>query len=84
MKLLNKCKDYKILESKLDADTLNKIDKVLVHFENYVEKNDDGVKDIIGEYFGIYGNAYIIDWYEGLMSTEEFLEEMKNYKIAEV
>ena len=84
MKILNKCKDYKILESKLDADTLNKIDKVLVHFEDYVDKNDDGNIDIIGKYCGIYGNGYLIDWYEGLMTTDEFLEEMKDYSIADV
>ena len=50
MKLLDKCKDYKILENKLDADTLNKIDKVLVHFENYVEKkagNSPALYDVL-------------------------------------
>lgn len=84
MKILNNCKDYKILEKELDAETLNKIDKVLIHYEDYITKNDDGVKDIIGEYYGIYGNGYVIDWYEGLMSTEEFLQELKEgYQIAD-
>lgn len=24
-----------------------------------------------------YGNGYVIDWYEGIMSTEEFIDEIK-------
>jgi len=85
MKTLNKCKDYRILESNFDLKTLEQIDKILVHYDNYINENDDGIKDIIGEYIGIYGNGYIIDWYEGLMSTEEFLKELKEgYRIAEV
>ena len=36
---------------------------------------DDGEKDTISEYESKYGNYNIIDWYEGLKSTESFLEE---------
>lgn len=78
MDIIKTCVDYEILKSKLDIDTLNKIDKVLKHYENYIKKNDDGIKDIIGEYYDIYGNGFVVDWYEGLMSTEEFIEELEN------
>lgn len=78
MDIIKTCVDYKILKSKLDIDTLKKIDRVLEHYDNYIMKNDDGMKDIIGEYYDIYGNGYVVDWYEGLMSTEEFIEELEN------
>ena len=54
---------------------LQHLNNVIKKFNNYVSKFDDGEKDIISEYEGKYGNYNIIDWYEGLKSTESFLEE---------
>ena len=79
MKILNTCKDYKELKNNLDLKTLNKIDKILTHFENYMNKNwnreDINVYD---NYYNIYGNGYVIDWFEGLIDTKEFIDIIKN------
>lgn len=69
------CKDYLLLKKTLSDDDLIEINNVIKKFNNYVSKFDDGEKDIISEYEGKYGNYNIIDWYEGLKSTESFLEE---------
>ena len=52
-----------------------RINNVIKDFSFYENKYDDGVKDIIGEYEGKYGNYNIIEWYEGLKSTKSFLED---------
>ena len=77
MNILETCVDYKILKDNLTAQQLENIDKVLKHFQAYEEKYDDGETDIIGDYRRLYGNDCIIDWFEGLMSTEDFIEEIK-------
>lgn len=77
MSILETCVDYKILKDNLTAQQLESIDRVLKHFQAYEEKYDDGEIDIIGDYIRLYGNGYIIDWFEGLMSTQDFLEEIK-------
>lgn len=69
------CKDYLLLKNTLSDDDLIEINNVIKKFNNYVSKFDVGEKDIISEYEGKYGNYNIIDWYEGLKSTESFLEE---------
>lgn len=69
------CKDYLLLKNTLSDDDLIEINNVIKKFNNYVSKFDDGEKDIISEYEGKYENYNIIDWYEGLKSTESFLEE---------
>lgn len=50
---------------------LKNINKKLSDSDNFF----DGEKDTISEYESKYGNYNIIDWYEGLKSTESFLEE---------
>lgn len=77
MSILETCVDYKILKDNLTAQQLESIDKILKHFQAYQVKYDDGEIDIIGDYMRLYGNDYIIDWFEGLMSTQDFLEEIK-------
>ena len=77
MSILETCVDYKILKDNLTAQQLESIDKILKHFQAYQVKYDDGNIDIIGDYMRLYGNDYIIDWFEGLMSTEDFIEEIK-------
>lgn len=77
MSILETCVDYKILKDNLTTQQLESIDKILKHFQAYQVKYDDGNIDIIGDYMRLYGNDYIIDWFEGLMSTEDFIEEIK-------
>lgn len=89
MKILDKCYEYKLLENKLNKKVLNKIDKVLIHYENYLRKEykkDINFNNDITLYYHKYWNGYVIDWYEGLMSTEELIEEINysNYKVSEV
>ena len=77
------CKDYLLLKNTLSDHDLIEINNVIKEFNNYVSKFDDGEKDIISEYEGKYGNYNIIDWYEGLKSTELFLEEFMLSKGAD-
>ena len=75
---IKSCKDYETLKENLKLAQLEFIENKINHYENYKLKNDDGKKDIIGEYISLYGTGiYTIDWYEGLMDTDEFIEEMK-------
>lgn len=69
------CKDYLLLKNTLSDDDLIEINNVIKEFNNYVSKFDDEEKNTISEYEDKYGNYNIIDWYEGLKSTESFLEE---------
>lgn len=77
MSYLESCLDYEILKKELDSKILQKLEQILNNYEDYISKNDDGYKDIIGEYCSFYGNDYVIDWYEGLIDTKEFLEHIK-------
>ena len=77
MSVLETCVDYKILKDNLTAQQLENIDKVLKHFQAYAEKYDDGEIDIIEDYTRLYGNGYVLNWYEGLMTTEDFIAEIK-------
>lgn len=74
------CIDYKILTEYLNQKELEKIDEVLYSFCQYQSKYDDGEKDIIGEYISQYGNSNIIEWYEGLKSTNSFIEDFILYE----
>ena len=80
---LKNCKDYHILKAELTNEQLDMIDKVIKHYIAYAEKYDDGKIDIIGNYTRLYGNDYVLNWYEGLMATEEFIAEVKNGNINE-
>lgn len=72
---IKNCKDYSLLKDTLSDNELIEINSVIKEFDDYVSNFDDGEKDIISEYESKYGNYNIIDWYEGLKSTESFLEE---------
>lgn len=85
MKELTCCVDFGILKEHFDENTLKKIDKILTHFVEYSIENDDGEKDIIGEYTSRFGYGYVIDWYEGMITTEEFIGILKEgYLLGEV
>ncbi len=73
-KILTSCIDYQVLKENLSEEKLKKIEKCLESFQYYESIYDDGDIDIIGDYERNYGNGYIIDWYEGLMETDEFIE----------
>ena len=74
---LESCKDYSILKGKLNKSQLSYINNVINNYIEYLYEYDDGNinTDIIGEYCNKYGNELIIDWYEGLITTDEFLED---------
>lgn len=72
---VSQCKDYSKLKDLLTDNELSEIDQILYDFNQYQVKYDDGEKDIISEYEQKYGNANVIDWYEGIKDTESFLDD---------
>lgn len=75
---IEECVDYPTLKASFTKEELVEINNVIKDFESYVNKYDDGIKDIITEYEMRYGNDNIIEWYEGLKSTKSFIE---NYNL---
>lgn len=71
------CIDYEVLENNLSNEDLLKLESVLIHFNNYQNKYDNGEIDIISNYIEKFGNSNIIEWYEGLKSTKSFIEDYK-------
>ena len=85
MQFLDSCIDFDMLKKEFDEKTLFDIDKVIAHFVLYQLDNDNGEKDIISEYTSKFGNEYIIDWFEGIINTNEFIKILKEgYIISEV
>ena len=76
LNILKNTKDYEYLKSKLTKEDLINMEKVLEDFIYYQSLYDDGNIDIIGEYQSKYGNDYIIDWYEGLLDTDDFIKTL--------
>lgn len=82
--IIEKCKDYETLKNNLSTKQLEELDKILEHYEDYKSKcyNENLIKNEdyefdIEDYTRIYGNGYIVDWFEGLWGTQEFLEEIR-------
>ena len=75
LRYIESCRDYNTIKENLTNEDIIRINNVIKDFSFYENKYDDGVKDIIGEYEGKYGNYNIIEWYEGLKSTKSFLED---------
>ena len=73
--ILESCRDYEILKKELTTVQLTYINNTLVEYSNYINKNNDGKIDTIDYYTKKYGNANIIDWFEGLKDTREFIED---------
>ena len=80
MKIINKCKDYEILKENLNEDTLKEIDEVLIQYEDWKTKGDEDYT----HFEDYYGNGNTIEWYEGLMETEEFIKEIRYIKEEEM
>lgn len=68
-KILRECKDYNILLDNLTYNQMKNIENVLEH---YLDAFTD-----INEYIFSYGNADIINWYEGILSTKDFIKDYK-------
>ena len=75
---LESCVDYYILKENLSEKQLEMMNNIIEHYLWYLKEFDDGVCDIIGDYKNEYGNYLVIDWYEGLIGTQEFLEEVED------
>lgn len=69
---------YDVLKVRLPKEILEYIDKVLLDYQQYSAKYDDGVKDIIGEYCDKYGNYEIIAWEHEMVSTDELIHYLEN------
>lgn len=73
-KYLKKCKDFSKLYENFNEDDLKKMDNVIKCYELYIEKSLNK-KIIKKEYLDSYGNDDLINWYEGLMNTEDFIND---------
>lgn len=82
-KILSNCKDFQILQENLSEDILQEIENQLEHYENYQCLYDDEKEDIIEEYKKNYGANNVINWYEGVMPTDYFIESL-NYSSEKV
>ena len=74
---LKQCVDFKILKENLSQTELEIIEKQLEDYKFYQQIYDDGEIDIIGEYTCKYGNNNLIDWLEGVKSTEDFIDDLR-------
>lgn len=77
---LKDCKDFEILKEHFTEKEINIMQREINNYLSYLENNDDDISDVIENYTREYGNRYLIDWYEGLISTEEFINEVKGGK----
>lgn len=72
LELLICCKDYNQLSNALSFECLKYIENKLEHYVQYLDNHDD-----INAYKEEYGNQGIVDWYEGLMNTKDFIDQFK-------
>ena len=72
MKVLYECRDFGILRNKFSNDILEKIDDVLNEYEN-------GKINMKDEYTNVFLKECVIDWYESLISTKDFIEELEDF-----
>lgn len=69
---LEQCIDYNILQQRLTKEQINEVSRVIKHYNQYLNEHDN-----IEEYKQLFGYGYVINWYEGLSSTEDFIKEVK-------
>lgn len=77
---LKDCKDFDILKEHFTEKEINTMQREINNYLSYLENNDDGISDVVENYTRENGNRYLIDWYEGLISTEDFINEVKGGK----
>ena len=75
---LESCVDYNIIKEHISEEQLKIMSNIIEHYLWYLGEFDDGDCDIIGDYKNEYGNYIVINWYEGLITTKEFLEEVED------
>lgn len=75
--ILDKCFEYEVLKNSLTNEQLVEIDKVLKQYREFSEKYNNEELDIDTgeEYINKYGNENVIDWFEGLKRTEDFIKD---------
>lgn len=76
--MLKNCKDYEILKKYLNEDLLNEIDYMIKEYEEWLSTDESGDYTKSPMY---YGNSHIIEWYEGLNDTYDFMIEFLEKKI---
>lgn len=69
---LEQCTDFEILKANLTLEQLEELEKVLELYLSY-EYVDEFVEDT--------GKRYVADWYESLISTDELLDYVKEWKL---
>ncbi len=72
--VLSNCIDFPVLQKNLPYEVLENMEKGLESFEYYQSMYDDGKIDIIEDYISKYGNENLINWYEGIMTTDSLIE----------
>ena len=75
---VKRCGDYDMLRDSLTDDDLQKIDKILYDFNQHQFKDEDEVKDYIGEYEkNSFEHAEVLYWYLGLYygDTKGFIND---------
>lgn len=77
---LKDCKDFEILKEHFTEKEINIMQREINNYLSYLENNDDAISDVVENYTRENGNRYLIDWYEGLISTEDFINEVKGGK----
>ena len=85
--ILKMCKDYEILKNNLSNKQLEEIDKILEHYESYKKQWYEEHFTELEKYCFDYTNytdtldedssIYIVEWYEGEMEIQKFLEETR-------
>ena len=76
LKILKSCKDYYSLSNSLSETCLKDIETRLEHYNKYLDNHSD-----INAYKDEYGNESIVDWYEGLMDTKDFIDQFKDNRL---
>ena len=75
--ILSNCVDYQVLKENLSKEKLEQLEKGLESYEYYRNMYYvDG--NIIEEYTSKYGNEHLINWYEGILTTDSLIEMLNN------
>lgn len=76
LEILKTCKDYYILKENLKYEFLENMENKLQHYLKYMLKNDN-----IDDYKKEHGNYDIVNWFEGIINTKDFIRHNIKNKI---